>query len=49
MAVDDDSGVVILSYWYNNIEPSISVRLDYFICVAEALRMIHVVDSNITG
>jgi hypothetical protein len=44
-----ESGVVILQHRYNKVKPSVSARLDYFIGVAEALQMIHVVDSKITG
>jgi hypothetical protein len=47
--VECHSGEVVIQYWYNKIKSSVSVRLGYFIGVAETQRMIHVVDSMITG
>ena len=50
MAVAEyDSGVVVIQYWYNKIKSTVSVRLGYFIGVAETQWMIQVVDSMITG
>ena len=44
-----DNGVAVVHTGTIKLEPIIRVRLDHFIGVAEALRMIQVVDSKIIG